>query len=129
MYKGPRIYAYYDATACRFIADKDFVALQTLKFESAESAGFRDKDDAGDNRDMPKWAVRAGPRDAIYFNPPDVTAAIVTCGGLCPGLNDVVQNIVFTLSDYGVRDENILGKPPRIHKLTTEEKDQRVCSH
>jgi 6-phosphofructokinase len=30
-----------------------------------------------------------------------VTAAIVTCGGLCPGLNDVVQNIVFTLADYG----------------------------
>jgi hypothetical protein len=31
-----------------------------------------------------------------------VTAAIVTCGGLCPGLNDVVQNIVYTLDDYGV---------------------------
>ena len=31
-----------------------------------------------------------------------VTAAIVTCGGLCPGLNDVVQNIVYTLADYGV---------------------------
>jgi 6-phosphofructokinase len=30
-----------------------------------------------------------------------VTAAIVTCGGLCPGLNDVVQNIVYTLTDYG----------------------------
>ncbi len=25
----------------------------------------------------------------------------MTCGGLCPGLNDVVQNIVFTLADYG----------------------------
>ena len=26
----------------------------------------------------------------------------MTCGGLCPGLNDVVQNIVYTLADYGV---------------------------
>lgn len=38
-----------------------------------------------------------------------VTAAIVTCGGLCPGLNDVVQNIVFTLTDYGVPEDQILG--------------------
>lgn len=38
-----------------------------------------------------------------------VTAAIVTCGGLCPGLNDVVQNIVFTLSDYGVPEDRIFG--------------------
>lgn len=34
--------------------------------------------------------------------PAQVSAAIVTCGGLCPGLNDVVQNIVYTLTDYGV---------------------------
>ena len=38
-----------------------------------------------------------------------VSAAIVTCGGLCPGLNDVVQNIVFTLTDYGVPEDQILG--------------------
>lgn len=30
-----------------------------------------------------------------------VVAAIVTCDGLCPGTNDVVQNIVFTLVEYG----------------------------
>lgn len=41
--------------------------------------------------------------------PSQVTAAIVTCGGLCPGLNDVVQNIVFTLTDYGVPEDQILG--------------------
>ena len=34
--------------------------------------------------------------------PGQVTAAIVTCGGLCPGLNDVVQNIVCKLLEYGV---------------------------
>ena len=35
--------------------------------------------------------------------------AIVTCGGLCPGLNDVVQGLVRKLEDYGVPDGNILG--------------------
>lgn len=38
-----------------------------------------------------------------------VCAAVVTCGGLCPGLNDVVQNIVYTLRDYGVPEDNMLG--------------------
>lgn len=38
-----------------------------------------------------------------------VVAAVVTCGGLCPGLNDVVQNIVYTLRDHGVPEDNILG--------------------
>ena len=38
-----------------------------------------------------------------------VTAAIVTCGGLCPGLNDVIANIVTTLEDYGVPDDRIYG--------------------
>lgn len=42
--------------------------------------------------------LAAGPRRKIYFNPKQVTAAIVTCGGLCPGLNDVVQNLVTTLA-------------------------------
>jgi hypothetical protein len=40
-----------------------------------------------------------------------VTAAIVTCGGLCPGLNDVVQNIVYTLADYGVPLDQVLCIP------------------
>jgi len=38
-----------------------------------------------------------------------VTAALVTCGGLCPGLNDVVLNIVTTLLDYGVPEDQIFG--------------------
>lgn len=79
-----------------------------MRFESQESAGFKDED-AMEARSIPNWCIRAGPRQTVYFNPPDVTAAIVTCGGLCPGLNDVVQNIVFTLLDYGVKEENVLG--------------------
>jgi len=36
----------------------------------------------------------AGPRGRIYFDSSKVKVAIVTCGGLCPGLNDVIRAIV-----------------------------------
>lgn len=50
----------------------------------------------------------AGPRRRIFFNPADVTAAVVTCGGLCPGLNDVIRAVTMVLwHRYGVR--RILG--------------------
>ncbi len=46
----------------------------------------------------------AGPRQKLFFDPLNVKAAIVTCGGLCPGLNGVIRSIVHTLSyGYGVR--------------------------
>ena len=46
----------------------------------------------------------AGPRENIYFDPTKVHAAVVTCGGLCPGLNDVIRSIVMCLwYRYGVR--------------------------
>jgi len=51
----------------------------------------------------PQWVVRAGPREKVYFAPEEVHAAIVTCGGLCPGINDVIRSIVGTLEEgYGV---------------------------
>ena len=53
---------------------------------------------------------KAGPREKLYFDPKKVCAGIVTCGGLCPGLNDVIRSLVMTLwYQYGVR--NILGIP------------------
>ena len=46
----------------------------------------------------------AGPREMLYFNPTNVHAGILTCGGLCPGLNDVIRAIVRCLwYRYGVR--------------------------
>ena len=46
----------------------------------------------------------AGPRKFIYFNPAHVHAAICTCGGICPGLNNVIRAIVRCLwFRYGVR--------------------------
>jgi 6-phosphofructokinase 1 len=47
----------------------------------------------------------AGPRARIFFNPPKARAAIVTCGGLCPGINAVVRGIVLQLwYRYNCRD-------------------------
>jgi len=47
--------------------------------------------------------MRAGPRETLHFDPKDTRAAIVTCGGLCPGLNTVVKNLVEILGTrYGV---------------------------
>jgi 6-phosphofructokinase 1 len=57
--------------------------------------------DAGET---PPSFEQAGPRRHVYFEPSGLTAAIVTCGGLCPGLNDVIRSITMTLHYvYGVR--------------------------
>ncbi len=50
----------------------------------------------------------AGPRGKIFFNPDTVRCAIVTCGGLCPGINDVIRSIVMT-SHYHYGITSILG--------------------
>ncbi len=51
-----------------------------------------------------KAFVRAGPRKNLHFNPQNVNAAIVTCGGLCPGLNNVIREITNSLIlTYGTK--------------------------
>lgn len=51
---------------------------------------------------------RAGPRRLLFFQPARISCGIVTCGGLCPGENDVIRSIVLTLThSYGV--QRILG--------------------
>ncbi|MCB0320814.1 MAG: 6-phosphofructokinase, partial [Bdellovibrionales bacterium] len=45
----------------------------------------------------------AGPRDRLYFDPTQVGCGVVTCGGLCPGLNDVLYSLTMSLRRlYGV---------------------------
>lgn len=45
----------------------------------------------------------AGAREAIFFDPAKTTVGIVTCGGLCPGLNDIIRGLVnHCYSRYGV---------------------------
>ena len=53
---------------------------------------------------QPPQFETAGPREKIYFDPSKLKCGIVTCGGLCPGLNDVIRAIVLALiHHYGVK--------------------------
>src|SRR5512136_1062215 len=72
----------------------------------------------------------AGPREKLFFDPKLTRAGIVTCGGLCPGLNDVIRSLFLELHfAYGVKEvlgflggyqglDPVLGKKPVI--LTPE---------
>ena len=52
---------------------------------------------------QPPYFEMAGPRNKIFFDPSQLKCGIVTCGGLCPGLNDVIRAIVMSLFyHYGV---------------------------
>ena len=73
---------------------------------------------ATENESYARWAAqklghqpsfeRAGPREKIFHDPSWTRAAIVTAGGLCPGLNTVIKGLVEILAyDYGVK--NIFG--------------------
>eukprot|EP01012_Entosiphon_sulcatum_P030815 TRINITY_DN3824_c0_g1_i1.p1 TRINITY_DN3824_c0_g1~~TRINITY_DN3824_c0_g1_i1.p1 ORF type:complete len:500 (+),score=93.65 TRINITY_DN3824_c0_g1_i1:46-1500(+) len=47
---------------------------------------------------------QAGPHKLLHFNPPETTIGIVNCGGLCPGVNDVIKHVVTIAMDvYGVQ--------------------------
>jgi len=61
----------------------------------------------------------AGPRRKIFFDPAHTSCAIVTCGGLCPGLNDVIRAIVMqAYYRYGIR--RIYGIPYGFEGLIPE---------
>ncbi|XP_021835160.1 ATP-dependent 6-phosphofructokinase 5, chloroplastic [Spinacia oleracea] len=79
----------------------DRTLLKVIKYASPTSAGAECIDP--NCTWVEQWVHRAGPRKEIYFEPTKVKAAIVTCGGLCPGLNDVIRQIFFTLERYGVQ--------------------------
>jgi len=78
--------------------------------------------------DLPSLEV-AGPREKIFFNPSETCIGMVTCGGLCPGLNDVIRGLVMVAHYryripriYGFRygyagvagEHDVLGLTPRI---------------
>uniref|UniRef100_A0A0D3H0N7 ATP-dependent 6-phosphofructokinase n=1 Tax=Oryza barthii TaxID=65489 RepID=A0A0D3H0N7_9ORYZ len=90
-----------------YVNSDDRALLKVIKYSSPNSAGAECIDP--DCSWVEQWVHRAGPRKEIYYEPEEVKAAIVTCGGLCPGLNDVIRQIVFTLETYGVK--NIVGIP------------------
>ncbi|MEE8385729.1 MAG: ATP-dependent 6-phosphofructokinase [Dehalococcoidia bacterium] len=82
-----------------FVSDRERI-LYNVFLETVE--GYHER-----GEDLPSFE-RAGPRRTIYFDPSKVKAAIVSCGGLCPGINDVIRSLVMCLHyRYGAR--NVLG--------------------
>jgi len=64
-----------------------------------------DYSDVIDQPHPPPSIELAGPRQRIFFEPRRTKAAIVTCGGLCPGINDVIRSITMQLFyRYGVKN-------------------------
>ena len=62
---------------------------------------------------------RSGPREKVFFEGKNTSVAIVTCGGLCPGINDVIRSLVMALHYfYGV--ERIIGVPYGYEGLNPE---------
>ncbi|CAI7822237.1 unnamed protein product, partial [Closterium sp. NIES-54] len=88
-------------TTSLFVHDNDKVLLKTVKYSHPMTADASSEEDC---QFVQHWLVRAGARPRIFFKPQDVRAAVVTCGGLCPGLNDVIRQVVMTLNTYGVSD-------------------------
>ena len=88
-------------TGLRFVDNTQRVSLTTDMTKLEQFA----------NKKIPIPSLEAaGPRQTIYHDPAWTRAAIVTCGGLCPGLNNVIKSLVQVLwFDYGVR--NIFGIP------------------
>jgi 6-phosphofructokinase 1 len=78
-----------------FVSDSDRVAVDV------HVAHIRETVQAG--KELPSFEI-AGPREKIYFDPSKLRCALVTCGGLCPGLNDIIRAVVLELYyGYGVR--------------------------
>ncbi|MCX6906882.1 MAG: ATP-dependent 6-phosphofructokinase [Verrucomicrobia bacterium] len=75
-----------------------------------DDARVRYQVECGSGDDLPDniFFEKAGARAKLFFDPAKTTAAIVTCGGICPGLNNVIRSAFLELHfNYGVK--NILG--------------------
>jgi 6-phosphofructokinase 1 len=79
----------------RFVRDEERALVHSHLYEIKKSLE--------EGKDPPSMEL-AGPREKIYFDPSKLKCGIVTCGGLCPGLNDVIRAIVLSLHHhYGVK--------------------------
>lgn len=86
------IYNLHKSSAAKFVSDdrKIFYRVDSEEEELDEKP--------------PEYFESAGPREKIYFDPVNTRCAIATCGGLCPGLNNIIRGVVFELQyRYGVK--------------------------
>ena len=82
-----------------FKIDSDQILCDDRSSDSIEASGASQS---------PRTFELAGPREHIYFDPGKTAAAVLTCGGLSPGLNDVIRRIVMELW-HGYHVVKILG--------------------
>jgi len=98
---------------CRYLSPLRRAGPGVVKFKTDRDQILCD-DRANDSLEtdrisqLPRAFEIAGPRERIYFDPEKTVAALVTCGGLSPGLNDVIRGIVMELW-HGYRVREILG--------------------
>ena len=71
----------------RYIDDDDSIFVEVYKDARYCNVG-------ADGAPEPVVFEHAGPRAKLFFEPSKTKCAIVTCGGLCPGLNNVIRSIV-----------------------------------
>ncbi|WCJ28223.1 ATP-dependent 6-phosphofructokinase 6 [Euphorbia peplus] len=90
---------FFHPTAGFYITDSDVILRQILLDLSAA-------ENLGSPPSSSQLAYhRAGPRREIFYDPGKIRVAIVTCGGLCPGMNTVMREVVVGLWElYGVRE-------------------------
>ena len=98
----------------------------------ADRARVRYQVECDTGHDLPADILfeKAGPREQIFFEPSKTSAAIVTCGGLCPGLNNVIRSAFLELhEDYGIKEvwgirygyaglNAGVGQPPIVSRLS-----------
>jgi 6-phosphofructokinase 1 len=78
----------------KFVDDSERILydISAINFSKSKEAG-----------DMPVSFEKAGPKETIFFQPAKTKVGIVTCGGLCPGLNNVIRSLVNELYyRYGI---------------------------
>jgi 6-phosphofructokinase 1 len=88
-----------DSPVYKFVSDNERIIYDVSLeyFEKCKGSG-----------EVPVSFEKAGPKETIFFEPAKTKVAIVTCGGLCPGLNNVIRSLVIQLFyRYGI--SRILG--------------------
>jgi 6-phosphofructokinase 1 len=83
-----------DSPVYKFVSDEEKIVYDTSleNFIKCRESG-----------DLPVSFEKAGPRENLFFEPAKTKVAVVTCGGLCPGLNNVIRSLVNELHyRYGI---------------------------
>ena len=80
---------------------------------------YKNTENFFENKNEKIFFEQAGPREKIFFDSESVHAGIVTCGGLCPGINNVIRGLVLELY-FGYKTRKISGFRYGFRGVTTD---------